>query len=104
VKPEVEFRLEDEWRQRRGSLKEPADLLKRAIGSDEFLDHAILGGISIADVATGKVGVADSQPVLDAFRQHPQYGSSFVEAVRNLSVHPDELAGLVRGRRQAFRN
>jgi hypothetical protein len=82
-----------------GPMKKPIDLLRRAASSEDVLDSAILGGVSVADILAGKM--AESQipeNVIQAFHaQFPGHGSTFVAAVNNLAGDPDRLAGLISG-------
>lgn len=99
MRPEYRIRWEKEIEGRREPLKKPADLLRRALSSEDFLDSAVIGGVGVAEIIAGKV--AESQipaDVVEAFRmQYPQHGSSFVEAVQGLYDDPDALAGLISG-------
>ncbi len=86
------------WSQK-GALRKPADLLRRAASSEDFIDSAIIGGVSIADVLAGKI-VERQIPsnVIEAFHaQFPNHGSDFVEAVNSLMGKPDRLMGLING-------
>jgi hypothetical protein len=80
-------------------LKKPADLLRRAASSEDFLDSAIIGGVSIADILAGRIAERQiPSNVIDAFHaQFPNYGSSFTEAVNHLAGDPNRLMGLING-------
>lgn len=99
MRPEYRERWEQEINNRKEPLKKPRDLLRRAASSEDFVDAAVIGGVAVADILGGKIAERQiPSDVLDAFHaQYPQYGSSFVEAVHNLSGHRDELAGLISG-------
>jgi hypothetical protein len=99
MRAEHRDRWESEIHNRQEPLKKPHDLLRRAVSSEDFVDAAIIGGVSIADILHGKIAERQiPHDVLDAFHaQYPQHGSSFVEAVNHLSGHPAELAGLISG-------
>jgi hypothetical protein len=92
-------RWESEIRTMQGTLKKPAELLRRAASPEDFVDSAVLGGVSVAGVVAGNI--AESQipaNVTEAFHaQYPHFGSSFVEAVQHLSDDPERLMGLVNG-------
>jgi hypothetical protein len=92
-------RWEAEIRRLGGRLKSPRDLLVRAASSDDFVDSAEIGGVSVADIVKGRI--AESQipkSVIDAFHaQYPQLSESFVGAVNRLSGDPARLQGLVNG-------
>jgi hypothetical protein len=99
VRPEYRERWELEIRKQEEPLKKPADLLRRVACSEDFVDSAIIGGVSVAEIVTGKIAEWQIPPsVIDAFHaQFPQYGASFVDAVNKLSSDPDRLMGLVNG-------
>ena len=63
------------------------------------MDSAVIGGVGVADILAGKVAEWQiPSDVVEAFHeQYPQYGSSFVEAVKHLAPNPDQLAGLISG-------
>lgn len=97
--PEHRTRWETEISRIGNRLKSPRDLLFRAVPADDFIDSAIIGGISVAEIIHGKIAEWQIPPdVVDAFhRQYPQYGQSFVEAVNHLSADPARLMGLING-------
>lgn len=99
MRPEYRERWDLEIRKQEEPLKKPRDLLRRVACSEDFVDCAIIGGVSVAEIVTGKI--AEWQiptSVIDAFHaQFPQYGSSFVDAVNKLASDPDRLMGLVNG-------
>ena len=97
--PEHRERWEVEIRKQRGPFKKPGDLLRRAASSDDFIDSAIIGGVSVADILSGKIAEWQiPSSVIDAFHaQYPQYGTSFVQAVNHLASDPGRLMGLVNG-------
>lgn len=99
MRPEYKERWELEIRKHNEPLKKPADLLRRVACSEDFVDSAIIGGVSVAEIVSGKI--AEWQiptSVIDAFHaQFPQYGASFVDAVNKLASDPDRLMGLVNG-------
>jgi hypothetical protein len=97
--PEHRARWELEIRKLMGPLKKPVDLLRRAVSGEDFLDSAVIGGVTVADILAGKVAEWQiPSGVLDAFHaQYPQSGTSFVEAVNHLRGDPDRLMGLVNG-------
>lgn len=99
MRPEYRERWESEIQRHNGSLRKPHDLLRRALSSEDFVDSAVIGGVALADILTGKIAEWQIQSdVLKAFHeQYPQYGATFVEAVNRLSGHPDQLAGLIAG-------
>lgn len=101
MKPEYKRRWELEIRRQggRSKLKRPADLLQKAISSEDFVDSAIIGGVDVAHILAGKVSESQvPRDVLDAFHaQFPQHGSSFVDAVNHLAGDPDKLMGLING-------
>lgn len=94
-----ETRWNSELEKYKGKLKTPFDLLHRAASSETFLDTAVVGGVSVADIIAGRIE-EDRIPhsVINAFHlQFPQYGASFTSAVREHSADPKELMGLVNG-------
>jgi hypothetical protein len=97
--PEHRKRWELEVRKHRGPFKKPADLLRRAAASEDVIDSAVIGGVSLADILAGKI--AQSQipaNVIAAFHaQFPNHASSFIQAVNHLAGDPEKLAGLVNG-------
>jgi hypothetical protein len=99
VTPEHRKRWELEIRRQKGTLKRPGDPLRRVVSSEDFVDSAILGGVSLADVLSGKIAEWQiPSNVIDAFHvQYPQYGASFVEAVKHLAGDSEKLMGLVNG-------
>jgi hypothetical protein len=82
-----------------GALKKPKDLLSRPIGSEDFIDAAVIGGVSLSNILAGKIAEWQiPSNVLEAFHaQYPQYGASFVEAVNRFYGHPEQLMGLING-------
>ncbi len=99
MKPELRGRWELEICNRKEPLNKPQDLLRRAPSSEDFVDAAVIGGVGVADILAGKIAEWQiPSDVLAAFHaQYPQHGSSFVDAVKHLSGHRDELAGLISG-------
>lgn len=99
MRAEYRERWRKEIANRTEPLKKPRDLVRRVLSSEDFIDSAIIGGVGVADILYGRI--AESQipsDVIDAFHaQYPQYGSSFVEAVKHLGSDPDKLAGLISG-------
>ena len=85
MKNEFEERWRQEITERKGQLKTPADLLRRKVSAEDYIDSAIIAGVELTDILAGKV--AESQipnQVIEAFHeQYPQYGNSFVEAVQH---------------------
>jgi hypothetical protein len=88
-----------EIRKHQGPLNKPVDLLRRVVSSEDFLDCAVIGGMSVKDILTGKVAEWQiPSNVIEAFHaQYPQHGASFVQAVNHLANDPDKLMGLVNG-------
>ncbi len=99
MKCEHHKRWELEIQRHKGQLKKPADLLHRTVSSEDFIDSAIVGGVSVADIIAGKVAEWQiPSNVIDAFHsQYPQYGTGFVQAVNHLAHDPEKLMGLVNG-------
>jgi hypothetical protein len=99
MRPGYRARWQKEIESRIEPFKTPRDLLRRALSSEDFVDSAIIGGVGIADLLAGRIAEWQlPSDVVEAFHaQYPQYGSSFVEAVKHLAPNPDELAGLVSG-------
>lgn len=99
MRPEQRAYWEREISLRREQWQTPNDLLHRRARSEDMLDCGIIAGISISDIVAGKI--AESQipaEVIQAFHtQYPQYGESFVDAVRHLALHADRLEGLING-------
>lgn len=97
--PEHRERWELEIRKHQEPLRTPADLLRRAASSEDFVDSSVIGGVAIADILAGKVAEWQiPRDVIEAFHsQYPQYGASFVQAVNHLADDPDRLMGLVSG-------
>lgn len=97
--PEQKTRWKLEIQKQDGPLKKPADLLRRAVSSEDFVDSAVIGGVTVADILAGKVAEWQiPSGVLEAFHdQYPQYGTGFVEAVNHLRADPEGLMGLVNG-------
>jgi len=97
--PEHRARWELEIRKQREPLNKPVDLLRRAVSSEDFVDSAVIGGVTVADILAGKVAEWQiPSNVLDAFHaQYPQSGTGFVEAVSRLRDDPERLMGLVNG-------
>ena len=91
--------LESEVRKHKGPLRKPIDLLRRAMSSEDFVDSAVIGGVSMADILVGRIAEWQiPSDVIDAFHaQFPNHGSSFVEAVNDLAGDPDRLTGLING-------
>ncbi|MGA8728539.1 MAG: hypothetical protein WB608_07290 [Terracidiphilus sp.] len=88
-----------EIQKQKGPLKKPADLIRRAVSSEDFVDSAVIGGVSVADILAGRVAEWQiPSSVLEAFHdQYPQYGTGFVEAVNHFHGDPERLMGLVNG-------
>lgn len=82
----------------KGRLKAPHDLIRRRTTHDEFVDVAVLGGYSLADILHGRVAESDIDPeVIRAFRlQYPNAGE-FVDFVRSHSGDQAALTGIVNG-------
>jgi hypothetical protein len=99
MRPEYQRRWELEIRKHRGPLKKPQGLLQRAVSSEDFVDAAVIGGVSVEHIIAGKVSESQiPRSVLDAFHaQFPQHGDSFVDAVNRLSGDPDRVMGLING-------
>ncbi|MFY9976850.1 MAG: hypothetical protein WA252_13575 [Candidatus Sulfotelmatobacter sp.] len=97
--PEHRERWGLEIRKQKRPLNKPADLLRRAASSEDFVDSAVIGGVSVADILAGKIAERQIPPdVIKAFHaQYPQHGASFVHAVVALRGDPDKLMGLVSG-------
>ncbi len=97
--PENRERWERENRNQKGSLNKPADLLRRAVSSEDFVDSAVIAGVSVSEILAGKVAEWQIPPnVIEAFHdQYPQYGTDFVHAVNGLAKDPDRLMGLISG-------
>lgn len=83
----------------KGKLKKPKDLLQRAVSSEDFVDAAVIGGVSLTQILAGKVSESMIPPaVLEAFHaQFPKHGENFVDAVNHLSGDPEKLMGLING-------
>jgi hypothetical protein len=97
--PEHRACWEREMRKYKEPLKKPVDLLRRSVSAEDFVDSAVIGGVTVADILAGKVAEWQiPSSVLDAFHaQYPQYGTGFVEAVDHLRSDPERLMGLVNG-------
>jgi len=99
LKPEFEARWKEEVWKLNNKLRKPADLLTRGVSKDDFIDSAIIGGVTIADVLAGRINDHQIAPdVIRAFHdQYPNIQGSFVDAVKRLHDDPGALAGLVNG-------
>jgi hypothetical protein len=99
VNSEHKSRWNFEIQKHKGPLNTPADLLNRAVSSEDFVDTAIIGGVAVADILAGKIAEWQiPSNVIEAFHaQYPSYGASFVQAVNNMASDPDRLMGLVSG-------
>ena len=73
MRPEYHARWEREIQSRQEPLKKPQDLLRRAMSSEDFVDTAVVGGFSVADIVAGKIPEWQiPRDVLDAYRaQYP---------------------------------
>jgi hypothetical protein len=81
-----------------GRLKAPRDLIQRGTTQDEFVDVAVLGGYSLADILHGRVAEADIDPeVIRAFRSQYPHAGDFVAFIRSHSGDDAALAGIVNG-------
>lgn len=99
MKAELERRWAEEIDKRMGQLKTPLDVMRRHVSGEDYIDSAILAGVSISDILAGQVAESHVPPqVIEAFHdQYPQYGASFVEAIHRMSGDPDRIMGLVSG-------
>ena len=99
MKPEFEARWKEEIWKLHDKLRKPADLLTRGVSRDDFIDSAVIGGVTIADVLAGRIDDHQIAPdVIHAFHdQYPNIQGSFVDAVKRLHDDPGALAGLVNG-------
>lgn len=99
MRAEYRTRWQKEIASRTEPLKTPRDLLRRVLSSEDFIDSAVIGGVGVADILCDRVAEWQiPSDVIDAFHaQYPQYGASFVEAVKHLGANPDELVGLISG-------
>lgn len=96
---DLQERLEAEYQGSTERLKKPSDLFMRSLSDDDFVDSAVVGGVSIAEVIAGYVHEsAVPVAVRRAFEaQYPNLHEGFVHAVQRLSNDPDALRGLVNG-------
>lgn len=80
-------------------MRTPSDLLARKMPAEDFVDAAIIGGTSIADVLAGRVSESEiPSEIKTAFHlQYPQHTKNFVDALRDLAHDPDKLVGLISG-------
>jgi len=99
VRDEIRLRLVAEEQRSRKRMRSPGDLLKRLCSDEDYLDSAVIGGASVAQIIAGKVQETQiPQQVREAFHdQYPNLHESFVHAVQRLSTHPEQLRGLVNG-------
>src|SRR5258708_38768139 len=97
MRPEYQSRWKEEIRKLQGVLKTPNDLMRRAVSAEDFMDTAVIGGISVADLIEGRISESQiPQDVRDAFEaQYPQHTLSFAHAIQRLSGHPDQIQGLI---------
>ena len=79
-------------------LKSPRDLLRRPVSNEDYIDAALIGGVSVGDIIDGKISEAQiPTDVQEAF--HLQYPNepSFVENVQKFADNPAALRGLISG-------
>lgn len=99
MKPEFEARWKEEIWKLNNRLRKPAELLTRGVSNDDFIDSAVIGGVTVADVLAGRIDDHQIAPdVIRAFHdQYPNIRGGFVDAVQRLHEDPGALAGLVNG-------
>lgn len=79
-------------------LKHPRDLIERRVSNEDYVDAAMIGSLSVADVLAGKISESEIPPeVIESY--HLQYPNQdgFVEGVRSLHGDPEALRGLISG-------
>lgn len=98
------WRLEIETRAE--PLNTLQDLLRRAVSSEDYVDTAIIGGVSVADLIAGKVAEARIPSiVIDAYElQYPGLAEhwTFTQRAQALYDQPDQLRGLISGVKGSF--
>ena len=105
MKPELRGRWELEILNRKEPLNKPQDLLRRAPSSEDFVDAAVIGGVGVADILAEDCRVADSIGCARCFPcATPAAWFSFVDAVKHLSGHRDELAIDLRNQRDYLKS
>jgi hypothetical protein len=99
MRPDLVNRWKQEMSGLVGPLKTPMALFNRGLTADDFIDTAIIGGVSVADLVAGKVQEWQIPKGVDeAFHaQYPGIHGSLVEEVGKLSGHPDQIQGLING-------
>ena len=55
MRPEYQSRWRDEIKKLQGVLKTPTDLMRRSVSAEDFIDTAVIGSISVADLIAGKI-------------------------------------------------
>lgn len=79
-------------------LKHPHDLIARRLSNEDYIDSAMVGGATVADIIAGDISERQIPPsVLQAYHLQYPHGNGFVEAVRNLHGDPAALRGLLSG-------
>lgn len=93
------WRLEIETRA--APLNKPQDLLRRAVSSEDYVDTAIIGGVSLADLIAGRVAEEQIPSiVIDAYKlQYPRLAEhwTFIQRAQALYDQPDQLRGFISG-------
>lgn len=99
MKAHLEARLLEEKRRSAGRMKTPADLLNRKVSPEDFVDSAVIGGVSVANIVAGKISEHQiPKDVVKAFHeQYPNVRRSFAAEVRRLARDPERLMGFVNG-------
>jgi len=99
MKNSILLRLEEEYAKCKDHLRHPSELMARPLADEDFVDAAVVGGVSIEGILAGKIH-EDAVPadVKHAFHlQYPRLHEGFVGAVQRLSPHSNKLRGLVNG-------
>jgi len=79
-------------------LRTPRDLIQRRTDPSDFVDTAVLGGYSVADILHGNVSSTDIDPeIIRAFRLQYPHAGDFVDFVRDHSGDDAAIAGIVNG-------
>lgn len=85
MKAELERRWAEEIDKRMGQLKTPLDVMRRHVSGEDYIDSAILAGVSISDILAGQVAESHVPPqVIEAF--HDQYSRTMRSSWRRAST------------------
>ena len=99
MRNDLRARWQQEVENLKGKLKCPRDLLMREMSPEDFLDTAVVGGVSVGEIVAGKISELQiPENVKEAFHlQYPNVPYTFVEEVGRLSRSSEQIQGLING-------